>query len=518
MPTIPRFDNDANLRPGGAAQVSPGAMAAVGNALSRVGDEQTEVMTQFLARRTEARRSADAAHVKAEASGALDTIQHQWSLVPDRDQAQAGFDKDAAALRDKVLGGISDPYVQSHVSQSLDSEIAVRRHDTTNTAFGRESSAYRGKMDTDVAGLAESAANASNDLLRAKLTDDGIAIIKSAVAGGWLAPEAGDKAILKFKSDVPEVQARKLMNAAIDSEDGEAAHAVAARLSDPEDFKGLLPERREILQGRLESLGYRLDQRAAARVAHADSVADRNLRKAQGHNEAMLLAGIADGKPVSAAQIQHMADTQQISAGGVEALTAANVRAENGVDKADPTLQLWHGIGTGQVTSGMIFDAMHRGDVSRNTANTMMRALDRDANKQESAVERGAFNTVKTALNGGAIEQGFIKDATPKAMWAQAQNEWNSRVKIGGENPLQVKDDILKRYSADAAVPTWLPQPQLGVVKSRADLEKVTAQTGAAFKAGTIDQARYAAQLQLLSQYKSYFPAPAAPKQQGAKP
>lgn len=515
MPQIPRFDNDVNLRPGGAAQVSPGAMAAVGHALSQVGDEQTQIMTEFLARRTEAKRSADAAHVTAAASGNLDTIQHQWSTVADRDQAEMGFDKDATAMRERVLGGIEDPYVRSHVSQRLDSEIAARRHDTTNAAFRMESSARRGQMDTDLNTLATSAAGASNDALRAKLTDDGVASIKGAVAGGWLDPEVGDKLTLSFKSQVQEVQARKLMNAAIDDENGEAAHDVSARLGDPAQFPGLLPERREILQGRLESLGYRLDQRAAARVAHNDAAADRNLRKAQGHNEAVLLAGIADGKAVSAADIQHMADTQQISAGGVEALTSANVRAENGVDKPDATLRLWHAINTKQATSEMIFDGLHNGDISRNTSVTMMRSLDAGAHKQEDAVARGAFNQVKTALNGGAIDGGIIKDATPKAMWAQAQNEWNQRVKIGGESPLTVKDDILKRYAADAAVPTWLSQPQLGVVRSPQDLAAVAAKTGAAFKAGTINQAQYGEQLRLLSQYKNFYPVQ-APKQQGA--
>lgn len=518
MPQIPTFDNDVNLRPGGAAQVSPGAMAVVGNALRQVGDEQTQIMTQFLARRTEAKRASDAAHATAQASGTLDAIQHQWSLVPDRDQAEAGFQKDTSALRDKTLAGIEDPFVRAHVSQSLDSEIAVRRHDTTNAAFRMESSSRRGQMDTDLNNLANSAAGASNDALRAKLTDDGLASIKGAVAGGWLDPEIGDKLALSFKSQVQEVQARKLMNAAIDDEDGEAAHGVSTRLSDPSQFPGLLPERREILQGRLESLGYRLDQRAAARVAHADAAADRNLRKAQGHNEAMLLAGIADGKAVSASDIQHMADTQQISAGGVEALTSANVRAENGIDKPDPTLRLWHAINTKQATSEMIFGALHTGDISRNTSVTMMRSLDAGAHKQEDAIARGAFNQVKTALNGGAIDGGIIKDATPKAMWAQAQNEWNQRVKIGGESPLTVKDDILKRYAADAAVPTWLSQPQLGVVRSPQDLKDVAAKTGAAWHAGKLNQAQYDAQLRLLSQYKSFYPVQAPAKQQGAKP
>jgi hypothetical protein len=226
----------------------------------------------------------------------------------------------------------------------------------------------------------------------------------------------------------------------------------------------------------------------------------------KGHNEAVLLAGIADGKHVSAADIQHLADTQQISAGGVEALTSANVRAENGVDKPDQTLRLWHAVNTKQATSGMIFDALHNGDISRNTSVTMMRALD---SKRQQAGKRGRarrFAQVKTALNGGAIDQGIIKDATPKALWAQAQNEWTSGSRIGGESPLTVKDDILKRYAAEAAVPTWLPQPSLGMVRRRRIWRRWPPRPARPSRPARSVQAQFDEQLRLLSQYKSYYP------------
>jgi hypothetical protein len=260
MPQIPRFDDQVNLHPGGAAQASPGAFAAVGDAIRRVGDEQTDILTSFLARRTEAARAADAAHHSTEATKTLDDLEFKWSKVPNREEAQAGFDKDAAQMRQQLLDGIKDPYVQSHVSQNFDQQAAVRRHTTANAAFQLESSTRRGTLDTDLNTLSNAAASASSDVLRAQLVDQGVASIKGAAAGGWIDPETGAKAELKFKSDVQEVQARKLMNSAIDGEDGAAAHDLAQRLSDPHDFPGLLPERREILHTRLEGLGDRLDR------------------------------------------------------------------------------------------------------------------------------------------------------------------------------------------------------------------------------------------------------------------
>jgi hypothetical protein len=256
-----------------------------------------------------------------------------------------------------------------------------------------------------------------------------------------------------------------------------------------------------------------------ARQAHQDAVSDRNLRRVQAVNEAKLLGAVGAGQPLSNSDIQHLADTQQISAGGVQALTAAIVRGENGVDKAEPTLRLWHAIGTKQATSDMVFDALKSGDISRNTSVQMMKSMDAKSSKQNDQVVRGAFNQLKSALRGGAIEQGIIPNKSPEASaWAQAQGEWTQRVTIGGENAVAVKDDMLKRYSHDTASPTWLPQPRLGLVQSPQDLKDVAARTGAAFKAGKISQSDYQTQLRLLSQYKQFYPIQTAKPATGAKP
>lgn len=422
-------------------------------------------------------------------------------------------------MRDKLLAGIDDPYVKAHVSENIDREIAVRRHDTANAAFRLESSDRRGTLDTDLDSTAKSAAGASNDLLRAKLTDDGVASIKGAVAGGWLDPESGDKAIIGFKSQVQEVQVRKQANGIIDAQDGAAAHALADKLNDSAQFKDLLPEKREIILQKLENLSYRLDTRAATALAHADSVADRNLHRGQARNEATLLAGVNAGKPLSDSDIEHLADTQQISAGGVEALHSAKMHAENGNDEPASALRLWHAIGTKQATSDMIFDAQKTGDISKSTSFQMMRALDAKTSKQDDAVTRQSFADLKSALHGGAIEQGIIPNKSPEAAaWAQAQGEWTNRVTIGGESATKVRDDMLQRYAHDTASPTWLPQPRLGLVQSPQDLASVAAATGAALKSGKITPDQYQSELRLLSQYKQFYPLQTKKPAPGAKP
>ena len=513
MPTIPTFENDVTVRPGGAAQASPSAMAAPGEAAARAGAEVSDVMAQFQQRYADAARAADAAHVTASASETLGNLQHKWSLVPNRDQAQAGFDQDAATVRKQLLDGISDPLVQAHVAQSFDGEMISRRYDTANAAFRLESGTRVAQLDADNNSAANAAAGATNDLLRAKLVDDRISAIKGAVAAGWIQPVEGEQMQIGFRSQVQEVQARNLTNKAIDAQDGDMAHAVAARLDDPNEFPGLLPERREILQQKLENLAIRLDSRAIAQQAHQDSVADRNLRRAQGHNEALLLASVNAGHPLSDSDIEHLADTQQISAAGVEALHTARTRAEDGHDSPDATLRLWHAINTKQAASGDVFDALHNGEISISTSVTMMRALDSNTSKQSKGDETSAFAQLKTVLHGGAIEQGIIPDKSPEAaLWAQAQGEWHNRVTIGGESPFAVRDDMLKRYGSNTAAPTWLAQPKLGMVQSAQDLQGVIVKTGQALKDGKISQGDYQAQLKLLSQYKAFYGLQAAQK------
>jgi hypothetical protein len=519
MPNIPQFDNTAStLHPGGAAQISPAAMAkageaaaAQGEAVARGGEQFSAAMDEFNQKYVGAAESADASHITAQASEALGNLQHKWSLTPNRADAQAGFDTDVAAARKQIVGSISDPIVQARVSTQFDQEVASRRGDTAAAAFRLESSTRRGQLDTDLNTLANSAAGASNPVLQAQLANNATTAISTAKEAGWLDPETADKLDLSFKSQVQEVKARSLMNAAIDKQDGTEAHALAAQLSDPGQFPGLLPERREVLQTRLENLGYRLDTRAASKLAHQDSVAERSLHQAQGHNEATLLAGIDGGKSdLSDSDIQHLADTQQISAGGVEALHAAKVRQENGIDDPKATLGLWHAIGTKQATSGMIYDAMGSGAISRNTATTMMRSLDAGANKQQDQVTRGNYEQLKTALHGGAVEQGIIPDKSPAAaVWAQAQGEWNRRVKLNGESPTTVLPDMLSRYGQGTATPTYLDQPKLGMVQSAADIAAVAKKTGDALKAGKISPSDFNSQLQLLSRYKQFYGSPA---------
>lgn len=521
MPNIPTFgDQEVNVRPSGAAQISPSAMAAPGAAAARVGDEQTDLMTSFLARRTEAVRASDAAHLTAQASETLGNLQHKWSLVPNRDVAQAGFDADQATARQQLLSGITDPYVQSHVAQSFDGEVISRRYDTANAAFGLESQTRNAQRIADNNMRANAAATATNDALRAKMTDDGIGAIKGDVAAGWLNPVDGENQIIQFRSQIQDVKARGIKDVALETKNSDVARTAAHALDDPNNFPGLLPERREILQGQLLREADSIDTRNASRQQHLDIMADKALRQSQAHNEATLLAGVLDGKSISDSDIAHLADTQQITAGGVEALHTAKIRAENGNDNPTTTLHLWHGIDTKQVSSGDIYDALNKGDISKTTSVAMMRAADSNAKKQDDQVVRASFGQLKTVLHGGAIEQGIIPDKSPEAaLWAQAQGEWARRVTVGGENPKSVLPDMLQRYSHDTAAPTWLDQPKLGVVQSSQDLTGVIAKTGHAFKAGKISQGDYTAQLQLLSKYKQFYGLQAPkPKPAGAKP
>lgn len=532
MPNIPDFAANnklPNLRPGGAAEQSPGAMAMAGEAGVRLGQAQAaageevgDAMSAFNQRYTQMAQASAASHLSAQGSEALGDLQHKWSLHPNRAEAEAGFDSDAAAQRKQLLGGIIDPAVQATVGRDFDSEAIARRYDTANSAFRLEGSAKVAQLNDDLNGMANSGAGATNGVLQGQLIAKGTGAIDQAVGTGLLDPETGEKMKLNYRSQIQEVRARGMMNDAIDKQDGTAAAAVASMLDDPQQFAGLLPERREVLQTRLENLSFRLDQRAASQQAHQDAVAEKNLHQGQAHNEAVLLAGIDGGTVnLSDSELQHLADSQQITAGGVEAIVAARKRAQDGQDAPKPTLQLWHAIGTKQATPDMIYSAMGSGQVSRATAVDMMKAIDSGANQQDNKATTAAFNQLKTALHGGAIDQGIVPDKAPEvAAWAQAQGEWNRRVTTGGEDAATVLPDMLKRYGNNTASPTWLDKPVLGTVSSPQDVASVIQKTAQAFRAGKMGQSQYDAQLKLLSQYKNYYGLPATkpPAKAGAQP
>lgn len=505
MPVVPEFDNEVAVHAVPAPTADANAFGKVGAAAAQGFGELSDQMANFNQRYIEARRQADAANTVAATSKALGDLQFKWSKVPDRQKASDGYAKESQALIKSTLDPISDPYLKSYVTERIAPEATTRGLETQSASFALESNMRRGQLRGNLDQFSQSAAaagsGATGDALRAKLTDDGLANIHGAVAAGWMTPEEGKEHEIAFRSNIQRVRVEQLVNHAISTQNPNEVAALAKAVNDPASFEGLLPQERETLGQHLENLSYRIENRAIARQAHADAVAERSLHQAQSHNEAVILAGIYSGKTVDDATMEKWALGQQISPTGMEAIHSAQIRQNEGSDDERVTVPLWHAIGTGQATSNDVLGAMTAGKIKGTTGAEMMKALDRH---EPSANEKNNFQLLKTAMHGQAIEMGSLDAPTSAAQWTQAQGEWHRRVS-GGENPDAVLADMMPRYASNVTKPTWLATPKFGGVNSSKDLGAVAIATVKARDAGQLDDNAYGRQVQLLNSYRRFY-------------
>lgn len=503
---IPTFTNHVGVAVYQGPRQDPGAAAAPGQALARVGAEATDLALSFEERYQKARQQADASNAIAKATDQLNELQFNLSKTPDRQKAMELFDQGSAAIKKGTLAGISDPVVSRFVEQNLDREAGLRKQDTGNAAFQAESQMRRGDLANNLSNYAKSAATATNPLLRSKITDDAVGTIRGAVAAGWLNAEAGARAELAFKSDVQENQVLQAFNDVAIAGDTDKAETLIGTLSDPNNFTDLAPEKREAFVSRAEAMSYRLMQRDAAAAAKADTLAARALRQTQTENETRLLTDIHTGKNVDPTEIERLAYTDQLSAEGVRSIYSAIDNRNQGKDEPLFTVRLWHSVTEKTASPDDIYAAVNTHRIRTETGTEMIRALATRDKQSVDQVERGRYNELKTALSGAAVEAGVFRDTAPQTMkWQQAQGEWNRRVLTGGEDPTNVLHDMLPRYQTGAPALEALPRPRLGAIATPQDVNAVGAATLRALQSRKIDQATYDEEVGLLNKYRAFF-------------
>lgn len=507
---IPSFTNDVSVGTARMPRADVGGAGVVGDALARAGAAVSEEGQAFYARYQDARRQADASNIVAGISKQLNDAQFRWSKTPDSQAAFDGFNAEAETLKKTTLDGIKDPQVGSYVTGQFDREAITRGEETRRTAFGLESSARRGDLITNLSQTAASAATAGTPELRGQMLARGIASIHGAVAAGWVTPEMGAEHILKFQSDVDEAGVQRMLNGVLDRNDPDAAYRLARDVEDPRKFPGLLPEKREILSRQVENTGDRINARAAAADARADILAQRNLTRAQAYNAAQLVVAARAGK-LDEKTLPELVRTQQLSETGYAAVVAALDREEKGRDDPFAAGNLRAAVESGHADADDINGAFSAGLISTTTHSAMMEKWGERQHQKDDQVERGAFNTLKTALSGGAIEQGIADRifgsgaARATQAWGQAQGEWNRRVLVGKEDPMAVLSDLAPKYSDTVSRPTWLPTPKFGGVSDSKALDSVALRTLQARERGEIDAATYQGELQVLNNYRAFY-------------
>lgn len=517
MPQIPVFDDVVTVRAPGAAHASPEAFAAPWQALARGGQEFSNEMAAFNQRYAEAKRQADAAKIVADGTEKLGDMQFRWGQLADRDKAIAGFKDEADKYQAEKLNSITDPLIKAHVIERFATQRASRLVDVGNEAFARESSQRKGELDEGLLKLQNAYVAATDDSTRASVLADANAWIDGHAAGGWITPEDRVKRRQAFVGGAEAAGIQRAMNAALDVNDpdksAEAFRQIARDISDPSKHPDLTPERREALTRSAQTAEGIQTRRAIAKLQHEDVVADRNMRRAQAANEAIILSQIYAGQGTpSDSDIARMAAGGQITAGAVQAFHAAKDREEDGRDNPLVAAHLYQQMGDGDLRPDDVYAAFQHGDVSKTTMTTMIRGLASQANKGDNALARGELARLKTAFGGQAIEQNLVdltkaEPARRVAAYGQALGQYNQRVVQNGENPTKVVNELLEQYQGalNIPAPTWLPKPRSGVILSEDDLNNAARKLGADYLSKRITQDEFQREGQILSQYRQFY-------------
>ena len=141
----------------------------------------------------------------------LGDARFKWSKNEDSQAAYAGYQSDAADIKQNLMQQSNDPLIQSYVSRSLDPEIINGALATHDASFRLESSARRGDLDNNLLTYRNAIATAANPEAVAHYQDLATQAIQGARQAGWIAPEEADQQHSQFGSNVAADQAKRLI-------------------------------------------------------------------------------------------------------------------------------------------------------------------------------------------------------------------------------------------------------------------------------------------------------------------
>lgn len=227
--------------------------------------------------------------------------------------------------------------------------------------------------------------------------------------------------------------------------------------------------------------------------------AQKQLQKKQLQNEAQIYADFQEHKPIDWHEIAEMTRRQDIS---LQFAHMMEVEARHpGEGSVEAENALWKKFATKTLTVDDIDSTPHLPSGARST---FYRAVGGEIKE----FQQHAYNYMKTALQGGAVEQGQFTnrtDAGDKAiMWSQAQREFWNRVG-DGEDPQKAADDIVSRYMKVPPRPSNLPNPRGGPVENVMQLTERATKLAKGKADGTVGEDEYQTELHILARWREYF-------------
>lgn len=499
MPTIPTFTASPDVYAAPAPMADIGAFTRPGEAVAQAGQQLGGLGEEWEQRFIEAQRQATGANRVAQGIGALADARLKWSKVPDRQQALAGFDQDAATVRKGLLAGVDDPELASYIGRNFDIEAAQAASQTGVEAFNRQAAQQRGTVEQSLLTYSNLAAAATNDLQRAHYHDLAMQAIQGTVAAGWMNGEEGAQRTIQFNNDVARGRAEQFMLAS----PNQAATTLADPTTRQQMFPGLTSAEAANLALRAENHAYRTEMIQSRIQAHADFMAERQLRTQQANNEVQLYTDILQGKALDIGQVADMAQRGQLAPGAITTLVDAQARRNAGHDDPMTLLHAQEAAITGTLTPEQVHAAVAAGTLRGSTAADLVRVVAARQQQQANAVERHDYNTLRTEFSAQAIESGIFggenKDAATD-LWAAAQREWTQRVIVGHESSGSVLTDMTSKYAPGK----FLGAPPIGgAVTDIPSLNAAAVTTVRMHQGGQLSDAAYQQQVVILNRYRA---------------
>lgn len=496
--------------------MDPEAAGLVASSIARGTAGLTSDLQDMAARFAQQKRMVAASDAMVGLDGQLSDAALRWGRVADRDQAVTGFNDEADQLRKQAVNGISDPLIQGAVAQRFDEARIQHSHNVEQSSFGLEASQARGNLDMQLAQLSQQAATAPSPETRQQALDDAdrAILVRSPI---YMTPEDAAKERIQFRSNVQKIQAMQYIRDATQGDNITRLSPldVANHIADSANFPGLLPADRQSLADQAVRLGRTIVSMREADQAHADAMADKNLKRDQAANSASLIDQIRNtppGKPlpVDETNLSELVRTQKISDAGYTAGVTALNRRQAGTDDPATVIDLQRRAANGENVTDDALKAYGAGQLKSETLIGLGKSVDARANGGETPIDKSNFANLKGVLQGAAIEQGLV-DLTKQAgrdraeLWSNAQTEWDQRVLQGHEDSTAVLADMKQRYIKIDATPASLPAPRLGAIGSAADVSAIAQKTQAAADAGQITPAQLGDEKALILRYQQFY-------------
>jgi hypothetical protein len=501
VPTFQREDLPQAMQTG--AQMDIGSAGIVGQALERFGQAGVDSAVSMLHAENYDWTAKNTSSFALDRAQALDAAKQQAAQTGDYKGAITKFNADTTAAQAAIIAQAPSQRAADAFTLNSKGTMLDLTRDANTFAQRGEGSVQKSNIQANLDNL--SASSLRNPALADTNYGTGLGIIAGAQKSGIAGPDVDWQSM---KDNWGRQNYSAVVRHQIDQDPNGALAALNGGKYDfalhSEDVENL-SRQAQVQIDRRQQQALMAEQRQYTMEARQEAAAARQLRQAQAGNEANMLADAVGGKPIDTDKLVDMVRSQQITPAGMDAI----MRGQEGRDDPATMLHLYSQLGSGQLQAGDIMTAVANHQIKASTGVELQRGLNEREKSGDNQVERGAFDTLKTALGGAAAEQGIDLFGQGKAqaaqLWTQAQGEWNQRVIINHQDPQATLADMIPRYSPKASVPTWLPAPQMGAVTAPEQVPLIWGQTKQALAAGTITHSQYDAQAALLMQYQKFF-------------